>query len=376
MFLTSFAAALVVSFVMGWVVLRSRSIHARFSLDHDVSGVQKFHSHAVPRIGGIPLMAGLVVGAAVLLVESDRWDLADDLVLCGLPVFGSGLIEDLTKKIGPLPRLLAAFFAAACAFFVLDAGIYRLDIPYLDNLLSFHWLIALFFTMFAVGGVSHAINIIDGYNGLSAGVCIIIFGAYASVAWQVGAPQILALSLIMIGTLIGFFLWNYPKGKIFAGDGGAYLVGFMVAIIGVLLVKRHHEVSPWFPLVCVAYPVFETIFSIFRRKFLQARAVGQPDALHLHQMIYRRLVRWRVGSRERNHKTSRNAMTSPYLWSVALIPIVPSVFFWDDTSMLIVIFLAFSMKYVWLYWRLVRFRAPRWMILYRTCNEHHTYRRK
>lgn len=321
-------------------------------------------------------MAGLAVGVAVLLSESERWDLADDLALCALPAFGSGLLEDLTKKIGPLPRLLAAFFAAACAFFAMDAGIYRLDIPLLDSLLSTYWVVALIFTMFAVGGVSHAVNIIDGYNGLSAGVCTIIFGAYAIVAWQVGAPQMLAISLIMIGTLIGFLLWNFPKGEIFAGDGGAYLVGFMVAIIGVLLVKRHPEVSPWFPMVCVAYPVFETIFSIFRRKFLQARAVGQPDALHLHQMIYRRLVRWRVGSRDRQHKTSRNAMTAPYLWSVALTPVVPATIFWDDTPMLIGIFLAFSLKYVWLYWRLVRFRSPRWMILYRPHTEHRTYRRK
>ncbi|MBI3146192.1 MAG: glycosyltransferase family 4 protein [Pseudogulbenkiania sp.] len=361
----SFLIALATSFGVGWLILRSCHIHARFSMDHDIAGIQKFHSHAVPRIGGVPLMAGLMVGVGVLAAETG-WNLADNLVLCALPAFASGLIEDVTKKIGPLPRLLAAFVAAACSFFVLDAGIYRLDIPFLDALLALHWLPVLLFTMLAVGGVSHAINIIDGYNGLSGGVSIIIFAAYASVAWQVNDLEILALSLIMIGTLAGFLLWNYPKGMIFAGDGGAYLVGFMVAVTGVLLVRRHDAISPWFPLVCVAYPVFETLFSIFRRKFLQARSVGQPDALHLHQMIYRRLVRWRVGSQERKHKTSRNAMTSPYLWFVAMVPIVPAIFFWDDTATLIFFFVTFSMKYVWLYWRLVRFRSPRWLIVYRS----------
>ncbi|KZE32490.1 glycosyl transferase [Crenobacter luteus] len=362
--ITSALIALAVSFSTGWLILRSCHLHARFSMDHDTAGVQKFHSHAVPRIGGVLLMAGLLVGTLALAVHHGS-DLAQGLVLCSLPVFASGIAEDLTKKVGPLPRLLAAFVAAACSFFLLDAGVYRLDVPLLDTLLAWHWLPVLLFTMLAVGGVAHSINIIDGYNGLSSGVGLIIFAAYAFVSWRVGDQALLGISLIMMAALAGFLFWNFPRGKIFAGDGGAYLVGYMIAVVGVLLVRRHEQVSAWFPLVCVAYPVFETLFSIFRRRFLQARSVGQPDALHLHQMVYRRLVRWRVGSTETQHKLFRNALTSPYMWLVSMVPVVPAVFLFDSASTLFAIFLLFALKYVWLYWRLVRFRSPRWMILYR-----------
>ena len=95
----------------------------------------------------------------------------------------------------------------------------------------------------------------------------------------------------MLGALLGFLVFNYPSGRIFMGDGGAYLLGFWLGELSVLLVVRNPDVSPWFPIVLLAYPVVETLFSIYRRKFLQGRSAGRPDAMHLHQLIYRRLAR-------------------------------------------------------------------------------------
>src|SRR5258707_10042434 len=109
----------------------------------------------------------------------------------------------------------------------------------------------------------------------------------------------------MLGAGLEFMAWNYPKGKIFLGDGGAYLLGFWLAELAVLLVARNPDVSPWFPLLLLVYPIFETLFSIYRRCFLHGRSSGDADALHFHQLIYKRLARIDVGSKDPAEITRR-----------------------------------------------------------------------
>ncbi len=77
--------------------------------------------------------------------------------------------------------------------------------------------------------------------------------------------------LIVIGAIGGFFIWNYPRGLIFLGDGGAYLIGYLIATLSILLVIRNPSVSPWFALLVNAYPIFETLFIIWRRKVHQGK---------------------------------------------------------------------------------------------------------
>src|SRR4029077_20088982 len=101
-------------------------------------------------------------------------------------------------------------------------------------------------------------------------------------------------ALAMAGALLGFLFWNYPKGKIFLGDGGAYLLGFWLGELSVLLVMRHSEGSPWFPMLLLVYPIFETIFSMYRRKVVHGMSPGTPDNLHMHQVIYMGMTRART----------------------------------------------------------------------------------
>lgn len=359
-----FFGAFFCSFVIGVLLVRFRHLHDRFSCDDDLDGVQKFHAIPVPRIGGISVMLGLIVGVMILVLLTES-SLGLLLLAVAQPAFIAGLAEDLTKRVGPLARLLATFLAAALGFWLLDAGLSRLDLPGVDQLLASHWLLSLLFTVFAVGGVAHSINIIDGYNGLAGMVSVFILMALAYVAFKVHDLQLVGLCFAAAGSVLGFLLWNFPRGAIFAGDGGAYLIGFLIAELAVLLVARHSEVSPWFPLLLVIYPVFETLFSIYRRKFLQGRPVGAPDALHLHQMVYRRLVRWMVGSKEARHMTRRNSMTSPYLWALSSLSVVPAMLFWNNSLVLMGCAALFVLMYLYLYRMIVRFRAPRWMVLHR-----------
>ncbi|GLS97688.1 glycosyl transferase [Piscinibacter gummiphilus] len=334
--------------------------------DHDLRGVQKFHARPVPRVGGIGVMLGLVAGAIV--AEMNHAPFAPSiwlLMACALPAFGAGIAEDLTKKVTPRWRLLATAVSAGLAAWLLNGLILRTHIPGLDLLLP--WTpFAVALTLFTVAGVANAINIIDGFNGLASMCVFMMILAMAYVAFQVGDTFVFTACLITAGAVLGFFVWNFPAGLIFLGDGGAYLLGFLLAELGILLVHRNANVSPIFPLLLCAYPIFETIFTMYRRKFVRGVATAAPDGIHLHTLIHRRLIRWTLQNNlERRRLTRRNSMTSPYLWLLCLTSVIPSVLWWNSTAILSWFLLAFVIAYVWLYARIVRFKTPRWMVFRR-----------
>ncbi|MFZ5542143.1 MAG: MraY family glycosyltransferase [Pseudomonadota bacterium] len=359
-----FLSALVVSFLITLWIVRSAKAHARFSNDHDFSGPQKFHVRPVPRIGGVGIVGGVAAAAAVLSNAAVDTAAVALLLACAVPVFVVGVTEDLTKAVSPRRRLLVAALSAGLAAVLLDGVIPRTDIPGVDYLVSFH-IGAVLLAIFVVAGFANAINIIDGFNGLASMCVVIMLIAVAYVAFQVGDRTIALLALGGVGAILGFFVWNFPAGLIFLGDGGAYFLGFYLGELAILLVHRNPEVSPMFALLLGIYPIFETLFSIYRRRVLRGRPVGMPDGAHLHSLIYRRFLRWAAGERTARELTRRNSMTSPYLWMLCTLSAIPAVLFWDNSRVLQGFILVFAVTYLTLYWRIVRFRSPRWMLLKR-----------
>ena len=356
--LTAFAVSLAVTL---WMIRRSRADGHRFH-DHDLSGPQKFHSAPVPRVGGIGIFAGVLAGAALQwLLFSDLGLPALLLLACALPAFGAGLTEDLTKTQSPRRRLFFTAVSAALAVVVMDAAIVRTAIPGLDWLVSTRIGAALL-TVFVVAGVANSINIIDGFNGLASMCSVLILGSIGYVAYQAGDDLIVALAVAGVGAVLGFFVWNFPSGLIFLGDGGAYFLGFYIAELAIMLLYRNPSVSPMFPLLVCIYPVFETVFSIYRRVRLRGQPAGKPDGIHLHSLIYRRIIRWAVGEQAKRSQIRRNSMTSPYLWMLCMLAVVPAMLFWDSTAMLVMFIVLFGFVYTALYWRIVRFKSPRWMV--------------
>ncbi|MES2715821.1 MAG: glycosyltransferase [Pseudomonadota bacterium] len=356
--LTAFVMSLAVTL---WLVRRAKAAGHLFH-DHDLSGPQKFHVTPVPRVGGIGIVAGVLMGIVVLWWrEPDIALTALLLMACASPAFGSGLTEDLTKTQSPRRRLCFTAISAAVAVLLMDAVISRTDIPGIDWIVSFR-LGAALVTVFVVAGVANSLNIIDGFNGLASMCAALMLASVGYVAFQVGDSLILALAVAGVGAVLGFFVWNFPAGLIFLGDGGAYFLGFYVAELAILLLHRNPDVSPMFPLLVCIYPVFETLFSIYRRVMLRGQPAGMPDGIHLHSLIYRRIMRWAIGKKSKRSTVRRNSMTSPYLWMLCMTAVVPAMLFWDSTAMLGGFIVLFGFIYTALYWRIVRFKAPRWMI--------------
>lgn len=359
-------SVLVISFLVSllitlWVV-RYSHLHSHFTADSDLSGVQKFHAVAVPRVGGIGIFFGVLLALLGRYFQhSEVGSFGLLLLVSALPAFMSGLIEDLTKKIGVKVRLLATVTSAGLAGYFLNSWLSSVQILGIDNLMLAYPFVAIAITCFAVGGVANAFNIIDGYNGLSAMVAVIILSGIAYVAFQVSDYAIMISALSMIGAVLGFLIWNYPRGLIFLGDGGAYFVGFWIAELSVLLTSRHPEVSKWFPLLLCFYPIFETLFTIYRRVILKRVHPGMPDASHLHQLIYMRVVRWSIGSDDATLRTQRNALTSPYLWVLAALTVIPAILFWRYHLVLKAFAILFALTYIWLYWSIIRFKSPAWL---------------
>lgn len=359
-----FLCAYVVSLAVTLWVVRSARSQGHFFLDHDVSGPQKFHANPVPRVGGVGIFLGLL--AAMLPLALDQRHLALQglqLLACGAVAFAVGLAEDVTKRVSPTKRLLATAVSALLAALWVGAAIVRTDIPGLDWLAAFA-VGSMALTVLGVAGIAQSVNIIDGFNGLASMCVMIMLAALAYVAYQTDDPEIGLLALAGVGAVLGFFVWNFPRGLIFLGDGGAYFLGFYVAELSLLLLVRNPDVSPLFPLLVCIYPVFETLFSMYRRRFLKAVPPSMPDGIHLHSLIYRRIMRWAVGvesARRTKVLTRRNSMTSPFLWMLCMLSAVPAVLFWDNSLLMALFLLVFALTYIGLYRRIVRFRSPRWM---------------
>jgi UDP-GlcNAc:undecaprenyl-phosphate GlcNAc-1-phosphate transferase len=355
----SLLTAFFASFITTLLIIRFKHLHGQFSGDHDLSGPQKFHTGSVPRIGGISIAVGLLAATLMHLQSNPAPAFEMILLLCAIPTFAIGLTEDFIKVVSIRMRLLFVALAAGLAVHYLGAQIPRLHIPGIDYLLSIPF-VAIVFTVFAITGLSNAYNIIDGFNGLSSMVGIITLLGLAYVRFVVGDTLISYLSLMMVSSIMGFFIWNYPRGLIFLGDGGAYLIGFWIGVLSVLLVARHPSISPWFALLINAYPILETLFTIYRRKIHQGKSPGQPDAIHFHTLIYRRILNPAI-AKSKHDWLSANSMTAPYLWILSCFSIVPALFFWRSSLLLFICTLFFSFFYLFLYKRIISFKIPFWL---------------
>jgi UDP-N-acetylmuramyl pentapeptide phosphotransferase/UDP-N-acetylglucosamine-1-phosphate transferase len=337
-----------VSLAVAVLLVLTQRWHGQWSMD-STQGVQKFHTNPTPRVGGIAIAVAVLVGTMLSL--PGHQNLLLPLMLAGTPALAFGLVEDVTKCVSVRARLLATMACGVLGWALTGLSISDAHVVGLDWLLGFT-VVSVAFTAFAVGGVANAINIIDGFNGLASGTAIIILTGFGIMASAVGDTELANTSLILAGAVLGFGLVNWPFGKIFLGDGGAYFVGFALAWLAVLMQARHPEVSAWAPLLLCGYPVLEVLFSILRRR-RRRKSAGDADRLHLHSLVKRRVVRRLLP--HASHLV-RNSVTGAIMWGAALVPAAIAVSWPTDTPALVLGFAVCAFLYSAVYARLTQFR--------------------
>lgn len=339
---TAIEIGITVSLVCSLLLVATTRWHGRFTLDA-TRGIQKFHSVPTPRIGGLSIMLGLLFAYAFSTPSQQH--LLGPLLAAAAPAFLFGIAEDMTRRVSIGARLVATMASGVACWAMTGVSLSVTGVSFVDAALS--WLpLSVLFTAFAVSGVANAVNIIDGFNGLASGTVIIGLVALGLIALDCGDVELAQLCFTVCIVTLGFFVVNFPLGKLFLGDGGAYLLGFLLAWLSVMLVHRNPQVSAWAPLLTCAYPIFETVFTIARRLWCR-RHPGRPDSCHLHS-----LVKIAIAGRyfRKFSAPMRNALVSPFSWLLALVPAVLAVRFPQDSAALMQATLMSFGLYLAFYW--------------------------
>lgn len=349
-FSTTFSITLLVALLLSVLVVATNRLHGRFSMDHPGS-VQTAHLHPTPRIGGIGIYFSLVV-AWYTLNPSETRELLGAIVVAGIPAFLFGVAEDLTGKVSIRARLFATMGSGALVCILSGATLSHLDVPLVDALLKYTP-VAVMFTAFAVGGVANAINIVDGFHGLASGIGILSFIGLGTLALTAGDVSVAVVAFLGATALAGFWLVNYPWGKLFLGDGGAYFTGFVLAWLAVLIPARNPAISPWACLLVCGYPIIEVLYSIVRR-LVNRMSPGEPDSKHLHSLLATHLIKRHFVSLSHN---LQNAAVAPLIWLFVCGLIVVALTYRNHTESLVMAFMGAVVLYHFTYRGLKR-RPP------------------
>lgn len=334
------------TFALCVLMVITKPWHGALTMDF-TDGVQKFHTAPTPRVGGIPIVLGLVVAWGK--APADMQAMLTPILFAGLPAFIFGVAEDITKRVGVMQRLLATMASGLLAWWITDYSLTRVDIWGVDWLLTFT-LVSVVFTAFAVGGVANSINIIDGFNGLASTMSTLAFVGYTMIAWQVGDTTLAGVSLVLGACVWGFFWVNWPFGKLFLGDGGSYFIGFTLAWVAVLLIERNPTVSAFAALMVCVHPVTEVLFSIYRRK-IRKEHPGMPDRLHFHSLVKRRYVaRW-FGQYS---NAVRNSITGALIGLMTVTAVILASLSHNSGLLAALFFVVLCLGYVAIYARIVR----------------------
>lgn len=279
----------VTSFLVCLIIVATERLHRdRSARTEHLAAVQAVHKSPVPRIGGLGVLAGLSVAT---LTGPYGFQGLLYLAVIAAPMLALGLDEDMGKGASPRERLLAVALSTAIAMALLGVWVNRTDVSGIDWALA-STPVAMAFTLLLVVGTSHAFNIIDGLNGLSVGFASLAALSLAVFAVRSGDVGLAALVLLTLPAFLGFLAWNFPFGRLFLGDAGAYATGFLMVWVGIVLVQRHQDLSPWAVFLVFLWPISETLFSMGRR-VARRISVSTPDAGHVHHLVYRALcARW------------------------------------------------------------------------------------
>ena len=316
-------------------------IHKMLKRNNDTAAVQAAHSNPTLRFGGVACFLAILFGSFSV---DEGSSIALMLVVAGAPLFIVGLLEDFGIHLSPKKRMGAIAISVLLAIYIFQISINHVGVPGLDLLLSFG-AIAFFFTVFAVTGVVNAFNLIDGINGLASFTAASVAISLSVIASAMGHQDLQDVSILIMLSALGFFAVNYPLGRLFLGDAGAYFLGFVLVCVALILCHRQPEISRFAVLLIFFWPVADTCLAIWRRTVLSTPH-DRPDRLHFHQLVMRFLEIRMFG---RNSRKRSNPIATLILMPCIVAPQIAGVVFITDHLSAILAVFAFSMMFAMSY---------------------------
>ncbi len=244
----------------------------------DLPDQRKVHDQTMPRLGGLAIFSAFII-VVLAGVQVSRPILG--IIVGGCVIFVVGMLDDI-YQLPPWVKLIGQSIAAAIAIycgvvvnFVTNPFNGLLDLGYLGIPLTFLWIV----------GISNAINLIDGLDGLAAGVSGIAAATIGFVAYSQGQEAVFMVAFILVAAILGFLPYNFHPARTFMGDGGSNFLGFILGCLAVMgLAKSTAVISLFVPIVILGIPILDTFFAIIRRINNKA-PIFMPDKSHLHHRL-------------------------------------------------------------------------------------------
>ena len=298
-----------------------------------ISAKQASHNKLTSRVGGLAAIMALLIGVCFKVDQFMFF-----IVLSSIPVLMAGSLEDLGYNIKPVYRFNAGLVSGLIAVYLTGLWLDNVDFTLLKPILAFPF-IAVCFTAFASAGISNSINLIDGVNGLASGVITLIGLTLGIISFSVGEVELGTFCIILVGSILGFFIWNFPKGLIFLGDAGAYTYGHLLVWIAIALITKHPEISSWAIFCLFFWPIMDTVAAIIRR-CLKRSSINQADHMHFHQLVMRAVVIYSGG---RISQKSANPISTVIILPFCILISFLGVLFLESNilSILTIIFATF-----------------------------------
>ena len=244
-----------------------------------VENERTVHHGKIPRIGGVAVYTAFMIGCLLFVRPLDQSVRA--ILLGGTIVFAGGLLDDVVN-LRPRYKLLFQIAGALAVMYLgnvewqdinLFFGI-RIPAGILTLAITFVWLI----------GITNAINLLDGMDGLSSGFSIIVLFSICMISTVVNRPEIIRFALILAGAAAGFLVFNFHPASIFIGDCGAQFLGFMIASISIQGFKSGTFITMLMPITLLFIPIMDTLSAMLRRK-LSGHKISDADQGHIHHVL-------------------------------------------------------------------------------------------
>jgi len=246
----------------------------------DIPNERKVHKVPMPRMGGLAIFGAFLLGYMLFARTSIQML---SILIGGFVIVLMGIIDDI-KPLRARTKFITQLIASCIVVFYGNISLNNIDIFGLT--INFPMPLNYIITIIFIVGITNAINLIDGLDGLASGVSSIYFLTIAIIAFMLNKMQGLdtTLSLIMLGSTLGFLVHNFNPAKIFLGDTGSLFLGFTISVIALLGFKGATLTSLIIPILILAIPILDTVLAIFRR-LLKGENIGAPDKEHFHHQL-------------------------------------------------------------------------------------------